>query len=81
MNATPVSYEGSTILKASASFHYDRYYSGQSRSINEFTGDSNNLINPNFSGLFSQGSKDVYGASFDDAFNLPNDLGLKTSGS
>ena len=80
LNATPVSYEGSTILKASASFHYDRYYSGQSRSINEFTGDSNNLINPNFSGLFSQGSKDVYGASFSDAFNLPNDLGLKTSG-
>ena len=79
LNATPVSYEGSTILKASASFHYDRYYSGQSRSINEFIGDSNNLTNPKFSGLFSQGSKDVYSASFSDAFNLPNDLGLKTS--
>lgn len=35
LNSTPVSYEGSTILKATASFHYDRYYSGQSRSINE----------------------------------------------
>ena len=30
LNATPVSYEGSQILKATASFHYDRYYSGQS---------------------------------------------------
>jgi hypothetical protein len=35
LNSTPVSYEGSTVLKATASFHYDRYYSGQSRSINE----------------------------------------------
>ena len=39
LNATPVSYEGSTLLKASASFNYDRYYSGQSRSTNEYIGD------------------------------------------
>ena len=79
LNATPVSYEGSTILKATASFHYDRYYSGQSRSINEYVGDANNRETPNYSGLFSQGAKGVYGSSFGDAFNLPNDLGLKSA--
>ena len=79
LNATPVSYEGSTILKATASFHYDRYYSGQSRSINEYIGDANNRETPNYSGLFSQGAKGVYGSSFGDAFNLPNDLGLKSA--
>ena len=36
LNSVPVSYEGSTILKATASFNYDRYVSGQSRSIDEF---------------------------------------------
>jgi len=36
LNATPVSYEGSQILKATASFHYDRYYAGQSRSYDAF---------------------------------------------
>ena len=79
LNATPVSYEGSTLLKASASFHYDRYYSGQSRSINEYVGDKNNLEIPNYSGLFSLQSENVFGSSFDGAFNNNNDLGLKQS--
>ena len=76
LNATPVSYEGSTLLKASASFNYDRYYSGQSRSINEYIGNNNNQ---------EQGSKSVYGAAQssvygmnfnDNIFLNTNDLGF-----
>jgi len=79
LNATPVSYEGSTLLKASASFNYDRYYSGQSRSINEYIGDDNNLEIPNYAGRFSEQAQNVFGSSFDGALNYFDDLGLKQS--
>lgn len=42
LNATTVSYEGSQILKATASFNYERYIAGQSYSINYATGTDNN---------------------------------------
>ena len=43
VTSIPVSYEGSQLLKVNASFKYDRYVSGQSRSINRYQGDDNNL--------------------------------------
>ena len=42
LNATTVSYEGSQILKATASFNYERYIAGESYSINYARGDDNN---------------------------------------
>ena len=42
LNATTVSYEGSQILKATASFNYERYIAGQSYSINYATGTDSN---------------------------------------
>jgi len=76
LNATPVSYEGSTILKASASFNYDRYYSGQSRSINEYIGDDNNREQSSNS-IFGAAQNSVYGMNFNDnTFLNTNDLGF-----
>ena len=46
LNATTVSYEGSQILKATASFNYERYIAGQSYSINYATGTDNNKEGP-----------------------------------
>ena len=81
LNATPVSYEGSTLLKASASFNYDRYYSGQSRSLNEYIGNNNNQevgSSSPFGSLFGSAQNSVYGMNFNDALNFANtnDLGF-----
>ena len=46
LNSTSVSYEGSNILRASASFNYDRYISGKSYSYDVFKGEDNNKLNP-----------------------------------
>ena len=54
LNATPVSYDGSQILKATASFHYDRYYAGQSRSLDAFLKRNGNRQQPASSGTISQ---------------------------
>ena len=77
LNATPVSYEGSTLLKASASFNYDRYYSGQSRSLNEYLGNDNNQEIGSRS-IFGSAQDGVYGMNFNDALNFANnnDLGF-----
>ena len=77
LNATPVSYEGSTLLKASASFNYDRYYSGQSRSFNEFLGNFNNK-EIGSSSIFGSAQNSVYAMNFNDALNFANnnDLGF-----
>ena len=77
LNATPVSYEGSTLLKASASFNYDRYYSGQSRSLNEYLGNNNNQEIGSRS-IFGSAQDGVYGMNFNDALNFANnnDLGF-----
>lgn len=42
LDSTTVSYEGSNILKASATFQYDRYVSGQSSSLASFLGTTSN---------------------------------------
>ena len=42
LDSTTVSYEGSNILKASATFYYDRYISGQSSSLSKFLGNDSN---------------------------------------
>ena len=42
LNSTTVSYEGSNILKATASFSYERYISGKSYSYDVFRGQENN---------------------------------------
>ena len=75
LNATPVSYEGSQILKATASFHYDRYYSGQSSSYVAFLRRHGNRQQPASSGTKSQEqSEQVYGLNFGNAPSL--DLGI-----
>lgn len=70
LNSTTVSYEGSNILKATASFNYERYVSGKSYSIDQATGtegnkektgtangDSNNLASQAFSSNLDTGIK------------------------
>ena len=94
LNAVPVSYEGSTILKATASFHYDRYVSGQSRSLNEFFRNDNNKTLETTAGelannpLNNAASNVIYGnagankgTSYRNArVNTNNDLGINVSG-
>ena len=77
LNATPVSYEGSQILKATASFHYDRYYSGQSRSIDAFLNRNGNKTEPaSVDTISQQQAKGVYGR-LNSALNGPtNDSGI-----
>ena len=76
LNATPVSYEGSQILKATASFHYDRYYSGQSRSYDAFLRRNGNRKQPASADTSSQKqSEQIYGLNFGNAPSL--DLGIK----
>jgi len=45
-NSTPVSYAGSDVLKASASFNFDRYVSGRVNSFDFARGIENNKENP-----------------------------------
>lgn len=45
MNSIPVSYDNSGILKASATFNFDRYVCGQTSSLSFFLGVANNLQN------------------------------------
>ena len=77
LNATPVSYDGSQILKATASFHYDRYYAGQSRSLDAFLKRNGNKQQPASSGTTSQQqTEQIYGLN--SGFNAPtNDFGIK----
>lgn len=72
VNAVPVSYEGSNLLKCSANFHFDRYVSGQTRSLNELIGNDNNKDGTNDSTSSKQANA-AYGA-FGSAGGL--DLGL-----
>ena len=46
LDSTTVSYEGSQILKATATFQYDRYVSGQSSSLAQFLGISGGKDGP-----------------------------------
>jgi hypothetical protein len=75
LNATPVSYEGSQILKATASFHYDRYYSGQSRSVDAFLKQNGNKKRPASSGTTSQQQTEQIYGRLNSAINT-NDSGI-----
>ena len=46
LDSTTVSYEGSQILKATATFQYDRYVSGQSSSLANFLNSTGNRDQP-----------------------------------
>ena len=78
ITSIPVSYEGSQILKVNASFKYDRYVSGQSRSINKFQRTDNNLDQApsgTGSGKTNSASRYVYeGLTNADALNPNSDL-------
>jgi len=77
LNATPVSYEGSQILKATASFHYDRYYSGQSRSIDAFLNRNGNKTEPaSVDTISQQQAKGVYGRLNSALNGSTNDSGI-----
>tara|TARA_B100002019_G_scaffold158824_1_gene136756 strand:- start:33 stop:566 length:534 start_codon:yes stop_codon:yes gene_type:complete len=55
LDSTTVSYEGSNILKATATFQYDRYVSGQSSSLANFLNTTGNRDQPpSGTGLGSQ---------------------------
>ena len=43
VNPTPVKYEGSEVLKASAVFTFDRYSAGKYTSYNRYRGNYNNI--------------------------------------
>jgi len=67
LSATPVSYEGSQVLKASATFHYDRYVSGKSYSYDVFKNSDNNKDTPPED---SSGKNAFSNISFEDAMNI-----------
>ena len=71
LNATTVSYEGSQILKATASFNYERYIAGQSYSINYATGTDGNKEEPT-KGNSGNASK-FSGTNLDSGLPSPND--------
>lgn len=71
LNATTVSYEGSQILKATASFNYERYIAGQSYSINYATGTDSNKETPT-KGNSGNASK-FGGTKLDNGVTSPND--------
>ena len=70
VNAVPVSYDGSNLLKCSANFHFDRYVSGKTRSLDEFTGSENNKEGTNGSAAANQATSAFGG------IDLGTDLGL-----
>ena len=78
LDSVSVSYDGSSLLKATATFNYDRYVSGQSRSIDEFFRTDNNKDSTSASSSQSnKQSNSIYGAgnlSFEAASKL--DLGI-----
>ena len=68
LSSTPVTYEGSQILKATASFHYDRYISGKSYSYDIFRRQDNNKTSEGSQG--NNNSRDYSNISFEDAMNI-----------
>lgn len=91
LDSTTVSYEGTSLLKATASFHFDRYISGLSRSLNVSEGDDGNRNQPpagtgigNNNSINIQRQASVYGNGNSFLSNvgsfLNNDLGFKMPG-
>jgi len=90
LNSTRVSYQGSTVLKASAAFSYDRYICGESTSlIRDLLNAFNNIFprgdkyNPEKSGLSSitpDQLNQLYGSQGAFMNNPPNAAGQSLSG-
>jgi len=76
LNSTTVSYEGSNILKATASFSYERYISGRSYSYDAYKGVDGNKENSSSTG---SGSATIGGVPIADTFNGNFDLDLGIS--
>jgi hypothetical protein len=53
LNSTPVSYGGSDILRATASFNYDRYVAGAVSSLDIARGSDNNKMITGLTGMLS----------------------------
>jgi len=72
LNSTTVSYEGSNILRASASFNYDRYIAGKSYSYDVFKKQDNNKNDiPGYStGVADNPFNKPFGLSFGEAMNI-----------
>ena len=71
LNSTTVSYEGSNILRASASFNYDRYIAGKSYSYDIFRGQDNNKNDiPTQDGTNNPFNTNPFGLSFGQAMNI-----------
>ena len=72
LNSTTVSYEGSNILRASASFNYDRYIAGKSYSYDIFKGQDNNKNDiPSYSeGVVTNAFDRPLNLSFGEAMNI-----------
>ena len=67
INSTPVKYEGSEVLKASALFSFDRYSAGKFSSYDRYRGRYNNLKanepSPEVQGLMDDGGYNQQEAS------------------
>jgi len=79
LNATTVSYEGSQILKATASFNYERYISGQSYSINYATGTDGNKEG-SVGGTIGNNANQFTTTKLDSGVSTPNDSSLSMYG-
>lgn len=53
LNSTPISYNASTILKASASFSYERYVCGKTQSLDVYKQEDNNKVGTPFLNTFN----------------------------
>lgn len=80
LNSTTVSYEGSNILKATASFSYERYISGKSYSYDAYTGQENNKEQPRTES--GSGGGTINGIPIADTFNgnFKLDTGISAPG-
>ena len=78
LNATTVSYEGSNILKATASFNYDRYVSGKSYSYDVYRGEDNDKTTPSSEKDNAAGT--IFGVPISQVYSSDLNLGDLGSG-
>jgi hypothetical protein len=82
LNSTSVSYEGSNLLKASATFHYDRYVSGLSRSFDQSRRIDNNRVEGNriSNTSSSRPTTEISSRRLDNGVASPNNASLSMYG-
>ena len=90
LNSTRVSYQGSTVLKASVAFSYDRYICGESTSLirdllNAFNnifgrGNTYDPLNSGLSSISPDELNQLYGSQGAFMNNPPNAAGQSLSG-